>query len=108
DEIRKQIEAVQKKLRAERDHLGKVRLQAKTKAQLAPEQATSLRAVRKENRSIRSDLRRLAHEAAAMLLVSERAQDIADSEMTRSEEALGRAQDKKADDTQRADELQKA
>jgi len=107
DQMRQQIEAIKQKLRTERADLQKVRDETRNQV-LTPEQAVYLRAVRKENRDIRSDLRALARETAAMPAVADKAQDIAETEMNRSDDALGRAQDKKADDVQLAQQLQKS
>jgi hypothetical protein len=111
DRVRRQLEAVQQKLRAERDHLGDVRRETRNLPRLTEEQARKVHAVHQENRAVRADLRALASEAAAnpaLQALANQAQDIAEAEMTRGDEALGRAQDPKLDEGWREGQFQKA
>jgi hypothetical protein len=111
DDFRREVEAIRQKLRAERDDLSNLRAQTRNQPRLTAQQAEEVRAIRRQNRAIRNDLRALAREAAALpglQSLADQAQDIAEAQMTRSDAALSRAEDSKADDTRRSQEFQNA
>jgi hypothetical protein len=106
DQVRQKIDAIQKKLTAERGQLNKFRADIRTRPQLGPEQQSGLRDLRHDNRAIRNDLRDLARDALRPL--SDTAEQLARSEMTRSEQALTKAQDRTQDANRRDEQLRLA
>jgi hypothetical protein len=111
DQVRQKIEAIQKKLNAERGQLNRFRNEARTRPQLGSEQQSALRELRHDNREVRNDLMDLARhtqETPALQPISDTAEQLARKELTESEQALDRARDKKKDANQRDQQLQKA
>jgi hypothetical protein len=110
DEINRRLEAIRKRLEGERGQVDKLRVAATAHPPLTPEQARGLEAARRENAGIIGDLFDLAKTAQALPLqnLAERALEIAETEMLRSDEALGRAGDQKADAAGREPFLHKA
>jgi hypothetical protein len=111
EEVRKKIEEIQQKLRTERADLDKTRTESRKETSLTQELAKNINAVHKENRDIRGDLRELARETAAtpaLQPLADRAREVADNEMTKSDEDIARAENKKADERAREENLQKA
>ncbi len=111
DRVRQKLDAIQKKLGAERGQLTKVRNETRNRPQLSPEQKSGVQALRRDNRAVRTDLRQLADETAqspALQQITDVAQQVADQEMTRSDEALNQAQNKKTDAPRREQQFQKA
>jgi hypothetical protein len=111
DRVREKIDAIQKKLNAERGALTKFRAEARTRPQLSPEQQSGLRDLRHDNRAVRTDLQALARdtqETPALQPVSDTAERLARNEMARSEEALARATDSKQAANPRDEQLGQA
>jgi hypothetical protein len=109
DEIQKRLEAIKTKLQHELRALYKLRQDARADDNLKPDQASNLKDLKKENRTIEEALRDVAREASAPPLqkIAEQAQSIADQEMQRSGEDLRNAEkEKKA--PPREEQFQKA
>jgi hypothetical protein len=111
DDINRRLEAVRERLAAERGQLGRVRASSKEQSGLTAGQARNLDGVRRENKGVIGDLLELAREAArapALQAVAGQAQGVAEGEMTRAGEELGRAREKQKDAPAREQHLQKA
>ncbi len=110
DKIKRQIEAIRQRLHGERAQLAQVRKAAKIAPALAPQQTRALGEALRENSGIVRDLFELAKEAvrAPLLDVADRALGLAEGELARSDQALRRAQDKKAQAAARDQQLHKA
>jgi hypothetical protein len=95
DQVSRRIDAIQRKLYEERADLLKLRADALNQPVLTRPQSQQLGEIRKQNRSAEIDLRELAREAGEapdLQPVAERAADIADKEMRRSDQNLERAE----------------
>ena len=98
DEVKRQLEALRGKLRDERNDLQQLRKETQDVPDLKPEQAKQLAALREKNQALARELRELARDAAAtpaLKAVAVRAQEASDREISRSGEALARAEKEK-------------
>jgi hypothetical protein len=111
DQFRQQLERVRHHVTQERENLQKIRRETGKQPQLTAEQRARLEAVQEQNRDVRGELKALAREAAedpSTRPLADQAEDIAQSEMQRSDEALTQGRDPKAAETARDQQLQKA
>jgi hypothetical protein len=110
DDVTGKLEAIQARLRSERDQLKKAQAEIQAQLKLTAEQAKSLRQLHKDNAAARSDLQKLARALAETPLqtVGQKAQEVAREELTRSDDALEKAQDKKAGTEERVPQLHRA
>jgi hypothetical protein len=110
DEINKRLDAVREALLREQRALYKLRQESRNDAQLSPEHADALKEVRRQNRGAEDALREMAREAGkvpALERVAEGAQDVADKQMRRSDDAL-RTAEKDAEPPPRDADMRKA
>src|SRR5262249_39169743 len=111
DQVRQKTDAIQKKLSAERGQLNRVRNEARNRPVLTPEQKSSVQALRRDNRGVRTDLNELADFAAqtpALRPIADTAERVAGNEMPKADEALSRAQRKDTDAPRREEQLKQA
>lgn len=111
DEIGRRVAAIKKALRAERTQLEKVHLAAHSQPFVTPEITQTLGRARSLNADITKELSLLGREAMAdpaLLALAERAFDIAENEMGRTEQNLAKAGDKQLDAAAREEQLKQA
>jgi hypothetical protein len=111
DEVRRLVEAIKKKLQGERTQLEKVNVSAHGQPFLTPETARALGQARTMNKNVVNDLLLLGRKAmdeSALLTLAERAFDVADSEMERSDRSLAKAEDKRLEAGSRTQEVKQA
>jgi hypothetical protein len=111
DEVARRLQAVRKRLVSERSQLAGLRQASKDQPGLTAANAWKLEEVLKENTGVLADLFALAREAAkvaALQDLAELAQEVAEGEMVRSDEALKQAQDRQTDATAREEHLDRA
>jgi hypothetical protein len=94
DEIDKRLDKIKKELEREQRGVYKVRQETRTQPSLLPEQVQQLKSLRQENESSREALEQLAKEmaeAAEIQDIAEKAKEVADEELRRSETDLSDA-----------------
>ncbi|HJT78000.1 MAG TPA: hypothetical protein VJ739_12425, partial [Gemmataceae bacterium] len=110
DEVNKRLDAIREDLLREQRSLYKVRQESRNDDKLTPEHAEAVKEVRQQNRGAEDALRETAREAGkvpALEKVAEGAQDVADKQMRRSDDAL-RASEKEPEPPPRDAQMRKA
>ncbi|MCI0460584.1 MAG: hypothetical protein L0Z62_26825 [Gemmataceae bacterium] len=97
DQVRQQLDAILKKLTAERNRLTQLRNESRDRPVLTDEQKGTLQGLREDNREVASDLNELAELAdriPALQPLAHTAEQVAARELTESGAALAKAQSK--------------
>lgn len=111
DDIRELALAIKRKLTVERGQLEKASLAAHSQPFLTPETTRALGQARAMNKDIVKDLALLGRKAMAepaLLALAERAFDIAESELGRSDQHLAKAEEKQLDAALREQQVKQA
>jgi hypothetical protein len=111
DDVGRRLEAIKADLMKEQRGVYKVRQESRNEPALTPEQARDLKDLRQDNENTTKALDDLARETGlnpALQSVTERAKDVAEREMRRSQAALDQAAEKKRPPNERNAQLQNA